>query len=300
MATTATIATAITKTVDAELALTKDGNSLDFLSEFETEDGGSDTSYRWNVNYTGNASTETYSEGDAYGAFGNELTAEASLSYNDGYRRTLWSMSGHAKDAIKSDNYYDAIAFEAQQSAAEHLKAQDAALIASAEAAVDSSGSYGGLLRSAYNMVSYEAAAGGLLALSDMRTAYVTLSANPIEADFAGGKYVIIGDAGVIGEYGDVAVGTTSRPVTTVSADTAIDAGTMRYVNYYEGIPMKQVRGVTSGTMLWLPKTMSKIIERRAPKTESVYLNQDAEGWAISSSYIFVAKDPRRCAKITD
>lgn len=297
MATTTTIATAIAEAVDGELALTKDGNALDFMSEFTQEASDGDTSYRWNVNYTGNSSTETYSEGDAYGASGNELTAEAAIAYSGGYRRTRWDVTGHARDAIRGRNYYDAIAFEAQQSAAEHMKAQDAALIALAEGSVDSAGSYGGLLRATYNLVSYEAAAGGALALSDMRTAYTTLAAAPIEADLS--NMVIIGDASVMGEYGDVAVRTTSSPVMTVQSDTKIDAGSLRYDNMYEKIPMKQVRGITAGTLLWMPKNTCKIVVRREPTVKDVNLNQDADGWVISSSYIWVNKNPRVCAKIT-
>lgn len=299
-ATTTTITNAIAKVVDGVLTLTKDGNNTSFMSEYqpETEMSGGDESYRWNVNYSGNTSTESFSEGDAYGTFGNELVAQASIAYTGGYKRTQWSITGHARDAIRGANYYDAMMVEGQQAAAEHMKAQDAALISSAEASVDSTGSYGGLLRSTYNMASYEAAAGGALALSDMRTAYTTLISAPIEADLSSMK--IFGEAAVLGEYGDVAVGTTSRPVQTVSSDSAIDAGTLRYNNFYEGIPMKQVFGMTAGTLLWMPKNSTKIIMRRAPQTRDVNLNQDADGFAITSAYIFVNTNPRVCAKITD
>lgn len=295
-----TVANAIKTYVRGKVSLTKDANTTDFMSMYTPQNSVGDTAYRFNVNYSANASTETFSEGDARGAIGRELVARGSLDYSTGYRRTSWGMTGHAKDALGTDNWYDAMKLEADEAVAKHMATQDAALISTAEAAIAATGSYAGLLRSTYKLASTVVTAGGALALSDMSSAWTTLRAAPISAPLMSGNYRIVGDAVVMQEYGDVAVATTNLPLNTVNSDSAIDPGKFKFDHYYNKIPMKTVNGVTAGTMLWLDLSKSGIIQHRAPTVVDINLNEDAEAFEISSCYIWYTVDPRRCAKILD
>jgi hypothetical protein len=295
-ATTTTLATPIAEFMQATAnTLDEQTTGLRALVPATASPGG--LLYEWPVHYAGNASSVSYAEGDAVTATGQESYATAQIAYSTGYYRTMYGFTGHAMDAAKN-GYFNAIEAEASGAIAAHLKKVETGLITQLEAAVDSAGSYAGLLRATYKMASYEAAAGGALAVSDLDTAHETLAANPIGADMS--NFVVISPVDTHGEYNDVAAGTgAGDPIVTRAEGSTIDGGRYQYQAKYAGAPWIDILGMTSGGLIYIDPSNMKRVVQRAIKVEAMGVNDDSLNFAITSSEILVVPDPRRAAKIT-
>jgi hypothetical protein len=257
-----------------------------------------DSAWRWPVHYAGNASTVDYSEGDAPTAAGQESYATASVAYSVGYKRTMYSVTGHARDQLRN-GYFDAEEKNMTGAIAAHLDAREDKLISQLEAAVDSSGSYGGLLRATYKMASYEAAIGGSLALSDMDTMHETLTADPIGVDTT--NFVVLSPVDTRGEYNDVMTGTGAGDALWLENKEGVtaDGGRFKFRAAYNGAPWIEIKKMTSGGLIYIDPANIKRIVQRDLMIEPYAKNDDSDTYAITSCEILVVPDPREAGKLT-
>jgi len=295
-ATTTTFASAIATYMNGMAETLNDqGATLQQLIPATPSPGGD--SFDWPVHYGGNSSTVAYSEGDALAAAGNESYATATVAYSTGYLRTVYQVTGHARDAVRN-GYFNAVDKEGMSALMAHVAAREALLISTLEGAIDSAGSYAGLLRATYNLASYEAAIGGSLAMANMDLMYETLQASPIGADLSG--HVILAPTSTIGEYNDVAAGAgAGNPIIQWTDGKTMDGGKFRFNAAYNGCPIVRVEGLTAGGLLFVnPSNLVRVVQRPII-VEPMAKTDDSDLFSITSSEIIVCLNPRHAGKLT-
>ena len=142
---------------------------------------GGDTSRRWKVNSAGNDSTQLFVEGQAAPSSGEQTWVSAAVAYN--HFRIMLEFTGHARAALQAgQGYVDAIAEEmtlGQKDLVDLITTTFMSGTNGMETAVDSTTTYAGIARgSATYWESYEAAAVGTLAVSDLEDAIESLMDN--------------------------------------------------------------------------------------------------------------------------
>jgi hypothetical protein len=261
-------------------------------------DPGGKSAVTWVVHYDGNSSSTTYSEGDAASAPGNESYGTASIDYDDFYARTVFSVTGHMKDQCQGrDANFDAVKKEAEGAIKAHDHYVEGLTVAAIEAAFDSTGSYAGLLRSTYNMASYEAAV-ATLALSDLQLADETMRKIEIVANMD--NFVMLSTVDMVNEYGDVAVGSSaSLPWNAGSGDTTMDMGKLRMDAKYNGVPWSIIPTMTATTILGFDTTYVKKRIVRPKQIELKASTDDSMTWHITSCQVPYVLNPKYGYKLT-
>lgn len=292
MADAASTASAVKEYVDGLVDTADyDGSPMrDIIQERPSE---GDDSWRWNVKYGHNLSSVDYAENDALSAPGKTLTAQAELAYSTGYVRTVLNLTGHARDNAKN-GYWNLMEEEARDAMNAHIHAKDGKCVTSLEAAIDSAGSYGGLLRATYLMASYEAAV-TTLALSDLQTAWGTLAKVETVADMS--KFILTSTFDMQEEYVDVANGIAYYENLTLPG--VIDAGKFKNVIKYNNRPWLDIATMTATTILgFIPEDVFRVVHR--PITSRIVpTTKDEVEIAIESCEITYHRNPRRALKIT-
>jgi hypothetical protein len=268
-----------------------DGTPLRDITQEKPSQG--DSIWRWNIKYGHNTSSVDYNEGDALTAPGNTLTARAAIAYSTGYTRTVFSLTGHAKDNAKN-GYWDLMEEESRDALQSHMHAVEGKLVTALEAAIDSGGSYGGLLRSTYKLASTEAAV-ATLALSDLQTEWETMAKIENAADMS--QMIKISTIDMINEYMDVANGVAYFENLTLPG--VIDAGKLGNAVKYNNRPWLTVPTLTAATILtYNPAHVSRVIQRPVTIRE-VPTTKDEQEFAIESCEIIYHENPRKAGKIT-
>jgi hypothetical protein len=252
-----------------------------------------DTSHRWNIKYGHNLSTVDYSEGDALTAPGNTLTARAAIAYSTGYSRTVFSLTGHAADAAKN-GYWNLMEEEAADALQAHMHQKEGKLVTALEAAIDSAGSYGGLLRSTYKMASTESAS-TTLTLAELQTMWETMA--KIENATNMSNVVLMSTIDMINEYADVANGVAYFENLTLPG--VIDAGKLGNAIRYNNRPWLEIPTLTATTILAFDPNHVKRVVHRPVSIREVPTTKDEQEFAIESCEIIVHENPRKAGKIT-
>jgi hypothetical protein len=180
-----------------------------------------------------------------------------------------------------------------------HNRGTEEAHVTSLEAAIDSAGSYGGLLRSTYKLASYEAStAAAAIALSDLATMDETLRSDPIDADMS--RNVILSAVDRRNEYLAVAVGTGAGDArVTPAAQDLIDAGLTEHSTAYNGKRWFDISTMSSGTILELDLANVKRMQIRPLTIEPLAKTTDADTFALTSHEVLVVENTRKAGKIT-
>jgi hypothetical protein len=291
-ATTSTTSNAV-RTYVAGLVDTADYDGTPLRDITQEIPSQGDTSYRWNIKYGHNASSVDYNEGDALTAPGNTLTARAAVAYSTGYTRTVFSLTGHAKDAAKN-GYWDLMEVEAADALQAHMHAKEGKLVTALEAAIDSAGSYAGLLRSTYKLASTEAAS-STLTLAELQTEWETMA--KIENATNMGNVIKISTIDMINEYADVANGIAYFENLTLPG--VIDAGKLGNVIRYNNRPWIEVPTMTATTILTFDPSHVKRVVHRPVTIREVPTSKDEQEFAIESCEIIIHENPRKAGKIT-
>ncbi len=256
-----------------------------------------DNAYNWAVQYGDNASNATMADGGTFSAAGNALYADATIAYSGSLRQTVYALTGSARDFAKNGNF-DPMRTEMLSAIRSHRRGTEEALITALEAAVDSSGSYGGLLRATYKLASYEAAAGGALVLSDLATMDETLRSDPIDADMS--RNVILSAVDRRNEYLAVAVGTGAGDArVTPAAQDLIDAGLTTHSTAYNGKPWYDISTMSSGTVIEIDLANIKRNIVRPITIEPLAKTTDADTFGITSHEVLAVINTRKAGKIT-
>lgn len=287
------------------LVVTADDEStptLDLLGSYgRIQDSGGSNSVDWTLRYTENASTAALaSEGAAYAASGNALMAGATVAHSVTPLNTVFEITGTLDDFNRGMGAkYDAYEQEFQSAWKMHNGKREDNCITALEAAIDSAGSYAGLVRATYNLESYEAeSAAAALALSDMKTMYNTLDADPVVAGMEG--MIILSNQARRSEYNDVAVGTgAGDPRVATVQDMVIDAGKMRAKSQYNSVPWFEATRMTAGTILMFDPSVVAVKTVRPVGIKEVPVAADKRQYVITSNETTVVYDPRKCGKIT-
>lgn len=166
----------------------------EFLSLFPVVSQFYDTSYRWKAMTAGNTSAETFTESQSQPVPVASTYVNAALAFV--YFRAMMRITGHVRDAVaQSAGEYAGLSLINQ----EFENAQQAIIDlmnttflgtgnSGLQLAVDSSGTYAGLLRSTYTTwASYEAAVNTTLSHSDLTLMRESLRDNDI-----GGKMTLV------------------------------------------------------------------------------------------------------------
>jgi len=160
-ATTTTLAKAIKTTFQPVMQKTF-SEATPIMDFFGTKPSLGGDSIDWKVNYSGNDSAETYSEGDAAPAAGYQSYIDATLAHNH-FQLTV-QISGHAKDAMKN-GYFDGAMKEIQGGVSALGRKVETTVMADIVDAIDDDTSYAGLTRATYNLDCF-VQAGGSAALT--------------------------------------------------------------------------------------------------------------------------------------
>lgn len=249
----------------------------------------------WVVHYDGNTSSTTFAEGDAASAAGNESYGTAVISHNDFYARTVVQITGHMMEQCKGGSF-DAVTKELEGGVKAHDHYVEGLTVTALEAAIDSAGSYAGLLRATYNMASYEAAV-ATLALSDLQLADETMRKVEIVADMS--KFVMMSTIDMINEYGDVATGTGAALPWNTTDGSNLDAGKLRYKAMYNSVPWVEVPTLTATTILGFDTTY---VQKRVVRPRRIDLkasSDDSMTYHITSCEVPYITNPKFAYKLT-
>ena len=257
-----------------------------------------DNAYNWAVMYGDNASNATLADGGTFSAAGNALYADATISYAGALRQTVYALTGTARDFAKGGNF-DPMKTEMLSAIRAHNRGTEEAHVTALVAAIDSAGSYGGLLRSTYKLASYEAGlAGADIALSDLAAMDEALRADPVDADMS--RNVILSAVDRRNEYLAVAVGTGAGDARiTPSAQDLIDAGLTEHSTAYNGKRWYDISTMTAGTVLELDLANVKRNIIRPVTIEPLAKTTDADTFAITSHEVIAVINTRKCGKLT-
>lgn len=304
MATSVTQSESLIDTFQA-LVVTADDEStptLDLLNSYgRVQDSGGGNAVNWPLRYTENASTDDLSaEGGDYGAAGNALMAGATIAHSVVPIETSFELTGTLDDFNRgAGEKYDAYMQEYDSAWKMHNGKREDKCITGLEAGFASAGSYAGLVRASFGLSAYQAeSAAAALALSDMKTMYNTLDADPIVAGMEG--MILLSNALRRSEYNDVAVGVgAGDPRIATAQDQIIDAGKMRAKSQYNSIPWFEATRMTAGNVLMFdPKTVAvKVV--RAVNIKEVPVAADKRKYVFTSNETTVVYDPRKGGKIT-
>jgi hypothetical protein len=287
------------------LIVTADDEStpiLDILGSYgRVNDSMGSNSVDWTLRSTENASTAALSaEGAAYASTGNATMAAATVAHSVTPLNTVFEITGTLDDFNRgAGQKYDAYEQEFQSALKMHNGKREDNAITALEAAIDSAGSYAGLVRATYGLASYEASsAAAALALSDMNTMYNTLAADPVVAGLQ--NHIILSNNTRRNEYNEVAVGTGAGDarIATVQ-DQIIDAGKQRAKSQFNSIPWFEGTRMTAGTILMLDPSLVEVKVVRPVNIKEVPVAADKRQYVITSNETTVVYDPRKCGKIT-
>lgn len=268
-----------------------DGTPLRDITQKKPSEG--DDSWRWNIKYGHNLSSTDYNEGDTLSAPGYTLTARGVIAYSTGYHRTVFSLTGHAKDNAKN-GYWSLVEEESRDALNAHMHGKEGKVVTALEAAIDSGGSYAGLLRSTYKLASTEAAS-TTLTLAELQTEWETMAKVENVADMS--KVIKISTIDMINEYADVANGIAYFENLTLPG--VIDAGKLGNVIKYNNRPWLTVPTMTATTILTYNPADVWIVEHRPVTIREVPTTKDEQEWAIESCEIIYHQNPRKAGKIT-
>lgn len=295
MGSTATTAAALIKEYADGMVYSADAVNTPLRNLATEIQAPSGSSYEWLTNYSDNASSTSYVEGEAASATGNGSYAKAALAYSGGYARTMLEITGHARDYAK-DGWIDLASNEINRSMLKHYKYHEALQIAALEAAIDSSGSVYGLTRSTVNFASYEASIVSPAA-SDLATMWNTLAASPIEAPME--NMVLLSTIGVKQTYANLFTAASNRPLNYMAGGN-VEGSTIAGGVTFNGRPWKEIPGMTSSVLLMIDPSLLFRVVRRDLKVEPYAKTGDSDIFAITSSEIIVYKNPRYAGKLTD
>jgi hypothetical protein len=292
-ATTTTLTTAIQKTFQT-MVETYDYAETPLRNMLRIVPSPSGNAVDWKIHYGLNTTSANFSEGDAVSAAGNNTFADATISNTAGYMRTMVQYTGHAVDALKG-GYFDGIMKETEGAIKAHMHAKEDLLVTAIEAAIDSGGSYAGLLRATYLLAAYENAV-GTTALTDYQTMWTTLSKLEIGADLS--SHIFACNHTMIQEYLDVAAGVQFLEYGQIQGGV-IDAGKLTRLPQYNGRPFIDVPTLTDGTVLFFNPADFWITEFRPIQIDQMGKTDDSSVFSITSAETLAGTKIRTMGKLT-
>jgi hypothetical protein len=272
-----------------------DSNVTPLLNLATRVDVVSDSSYRWLLKYADNASTTTFTEGQAASAAGSVSYAKPLLAYSGGFRRTMVQVTGHARDYNKN-GYEDAVMMELESGFERHMKAIEAAGCTALEAAIDADGTVYGLTRASTNTASYEASI-GTPALPDLSTMWNTLASGTIGMDMTRAR--ILSQIGVLQTYVNTMTPAANRPL-NYTAGGAIEGSNTAGGVTFNRRPWDIIPDMTSTVLLMIDPAYLKRVVLRDVTVEEYAKTDDSQTWALTSAEILVYENPRYAGKLTD
>jgi hypothetical protein len=292
-ATVTTVGALVSEYVEG-LAVTADATRTPLTAACRQVQGKGDY-YKYLAQSADNASSTTYSEGAAPSASGQASFSKLYFGKDGNYVRTMFSITGHAIDSCR-DGDYNPLAIEAESARRKHMAYEEALFVASFQNAIDSAGSYGGVLRATANTASYEEDIGSTaLSIEDMETLYDTLLSSPIGANVG-------------------AMNWFANPVTQRTVANLVAPQTNRVLQYQAGMnveasvgagaltvmnrPFNTIFGMTNAYILFSDPNDMEVVTFRDVQVDEMAKVDDSYNFMITSCRLFVHRNPRHAGKI--
>jgi len=255
---------------------------------------GGDTSRRFKVNSAGNGSVETFTEGQAAPASGEQTWVSAAVAYT--HFRIMLEFTGHARAALQAgQGYVDAIGEEialGQKDLVDLITTTYMSGTNGMETAVDSTTTYAGIARgSAAYWESYEAASVGTLAVTDLEDMIEALLDNDRGASAEGMRlFMPYNQATNIYRL-------TGTPATQFIADGDKAPAFLRQT--FAGIPMSPLGDFTN-TVIILADMPGKweVVEHEGFMTKDMGATGDADLAMVTYRGALVCLDPKLQGKL--
>lgn len=305
-ATTTTLAAAIKTTFEPGMTKTfYDGTPFLNYVGFPGRPNSGGDSIDWKVKYAGNAGV-ILNENDALPAAGNVSYADATIAHTL-FANTV-EFTGHAVDAMQN-GYFDGIAEEMAEGVAGLLHKIEEKFVTVLEGAVNDDTSYAGLTRATYGLASYVVAGGSAAnTLGNMSELYEALTLDGRGVVYDPSRHFIFSSPEQKTAYTEFATAlvysaddeTTgvNRPYGTSQMDPILDAGMMKHVIRYNGIPWVDFATATN-TLVTLCDRTQIILEQSRPVTiEPLAKTDDNTKFEISWHGGLAYKDPKRAGRI--
>lgn len=260
---------------------------------------------RWGVHYAGQTATE-YSEGAAAPAAGSQSYADAVLAWR--YFAVTVRVTGHAMDRLRPGNaiagFQAALPEAISKGQRDLVHGVSTALMDNAagglDNAIDSTGTYAGLLRSSYAWwASYEQSI-GTLAESDLETMFAALEDQPRITSGIGPVDMILTTRAVVTTL--KGLGHTNAGYTMIRTDMGnpINLGYPTSGTSIQGVPVTVVPNLTSGTLLALRRNMFHVLRIRDFTTEPLGKTGDYQEFLMTCGFALQCENPYPQGKLTD
>lgn len=260
---------------------------------------------RWVVHYSGQTAEE-FTEGTALGIASSQGYLDAVLAWR--YFRVPVEVTGHARDRLRAGNAvpgYGAALAEALSKAQRNLVHGISTGLMDTSAggllnAVDSTGTYAGIARATYSWwASYEQSI-GTLAESDLEAALAGLEDQPrITAGMGPVDLIVTTRAALTAVKG---LGHTNNAASLIRAEMGapINLGFPTSGTMIQGIPVVVMPNLTAGTMLFLRRSMFRVLRIRDFEVKPQAPNGDSDVFQISYGCALQCDNPYPQGKLTD
>lgn len=270
--------------------------------------GSGGSPYKWNVVSAGNTSAETYGEGQAPGVPGRQTPLQASVGH---FRvRVMFGETADVRDNRAAGAFYeDPMAFESEGAFKDLMKLVDDELLGSTAdrgvaSIVDATGTYAGLSQGTYSIwASEENGSINTLGLDDMQDLYEEVTGASSGGIARGARPTDwLMPINQIGNYA-ATIGSLASSGGTFRHEMGapvIDFGqTKPDAQSFNGIPIRQVRGVTSTEIYLLDLTGYELLIHRDLVTEPVVGNPEQYSWQMSAHFAVKVKARNKHGKMT-
>lgn len=261
--------------------------------------GAGASPYTWNVQYGTVDNAEIFVENQAMGATNRRQLARASLA--PFYVRANAAVTGHLIDQQKGA-FEDLLSAEIANATKDlYAKIESTLLGSTADrgiaSIVDANDTYAGLAPGSYAAwASLETAVGGVLTAAVMHDTYESLISAPYNAS----PSVILCAPNQITNYVSIMGNSASYSRMNLPMSGPVDLGLLRSAPTYNGIPLVQVRGMTSTEMYWLDLASGvQLVVHRDLRAETLAKINDNTEVSVSIALALKVENRRKHAKLT-
>lgn len=264
--------------------------------------------FAWQVVSGSNSSAETFVEGQAPPASGQQTYLRPSLNVFG--VRVVWGISGHARDNAVKGGYYEALpSAEEIYAQTDVMKKVEDTLCGSTQdqgiaSIIDASDTYAGLAPGSYaQWASEENNVGGALTMSAMDDLYEELtSATAGSVNRGASPSAILAHPKQIRKYSALAgvAGAANNSVRVMpDGSNGLDLGFRWGMASYQGIPILRIRTLANSEMYMLELGDFELIEHRPLTIERTSVNPELIEYAVSTTMCLKVRRRNKHGKMT-
>jgi|688.fasta_scaffold16387_8 hypothetical protein len=257
--------------------------------------------FEWNVQYSSTDNAEIFVENQAIGSTNRRNLARAVLS--PFYLRAVASVTGHVLDQVaRGGTFEDLLQAEIANATKDLYSLLESTLLGSTQdrgiaSIVDSGDTYAGLAPGSYSTwAAYEQGIGGALSAAVMHDTYEALTTVPYNAT----PSVILCAANQITNYVSIMGASSSYSRMNLPLSGPVDLGLLRSAPTYNGIPLINIRRMTTTEMYWLDLSSGvQLVMHRDLKVENLAKVNDNQEVVASMACALKVANRRKHGKLT-